>query len=362
MLANLYPHSAARLAPWRPIPVGKDVDASDAQPGGASRAPQRLSAADGCESVHLSPGLRRRAKGSPASRYRDSTDAFIAHAGVARLGALQAPILFGTAPCGALSTGSKALRHSALGTGAASRSLRRRSPAAVTIAAAAAAEKVNVLVVGGGGREHALCWRLRKSETCGDLYWCAPLPFRIAPLIAASSLLPWSAYPTARGVGASPLSSGHTPPPRLPFIHSRVPLRPRSDCAVAAHKTRPRSAPGNAGISREAGVKTPALSITDHAAVIKFCRDNRVGLVVIGPEAPLVDGARPALAPPTQAAAPRPRAQRAPRPVKPPSIPTRGARPLRLPQRRGRAVLRPEQEGRPAGGLQGLHEIGRAHV
>jgi len=30
-----------------------------------------------------------------------------------------------------------------------------------------------VLVVGGGGREHALCWRLRQSPTCGDLF-CAP--------------------------------------------------------------------------------------------------------------------------------------------------------------------------------------------
>ena len=25
----------------------------------------------------------------------------------------------------------------------------------------------------GGGREHALCWRLRQSPTCGDLY-CSP--------------------------------------------------------------------------------------------------------------------------------------------------------------------------------------------
>ena len=33
-----------------------------------------------------------------------------------------------------------------------------------------------------------------------------------------------------------------------------------------------------------------ALDATDHAAVIAFCAEKRIGLVVIGPEAPLVDG------------------------------------------------------------------------
>jgi len=33
-----------------------------------------------------------------------------------------------------------------------------------------------------------------------------------------------------------------------------------------------------------------ALDVTDHAAVIGFCADKSIGLVVIGPEAPLVDG------------------------------------------------------------------------
>lgn len=39
--------------------------------------------------------------------------------------------------------------------------------------AAATSEKVSVLVVGGGGREHSLCWRLRQSPTCDNLY-CTP--------------------------------------------------------------------------------------------------------------------------------------------------------------------------------------------
>jgi phosphoribosylamine--glycine ligase len=33
-----------------------------------------------------------------------------------------------------------------------------------------------------------------------------------------------------------------------------------------------------------------ALDVADHAAVIRFCADNRVGFVVVGPEAPLVAG------------------------------------------------------------------------
>src|SRR6201989_1632509 len=47
-------------------------------------------------------------------------------------------------------------------------------------------------------------------------------------------------------------------------------------------------APGNAGIAREA--ECVALDITNHAAVIDFCKANAVELVVVGPETPLVAG------------------------------------------------------------------------
>jgi phosphoribosylamine--glycine ligase len=47
-------------------------------------------------------------------------------------------------------------------------------------------------------------------------------------------------------------------------------------------------APGNAGIAREA--ECVALDITDHAAVVAFCKANRIDFVVVGPEAPLVAG------------------------------------------------------------------------
>jgi phosphoribosylamine--glycine ligase len=47
-------------------------------------------------------------------------------------------------------------------------------------------------------------------------------------------------------------------------------------------------APGNAGIAQEAECVT--VDPADHAAVIAFCKDKRIDLVVIGPEAPLCAG------------------------------------------------------------------------
>jgi phosphoribosylamine---glycine ligase len=47
-------------------------------------------------------------------------------------------------------------------------------------------------------------------------------------------------------------------------------------------------APGNAGIAREA--ECVALDVSDHAAVIEFCKRHAVDLVVVGPETPLAAG------------------------------------------------------------------------
>jgi phosphoribosylamine--glycine ligase len=48
------------------------------------------------------------------------------------------------------------------------------------------------------------------------------------------------------------------------------------------------AAPGNPGIARHA--ELVALDVTDHATVAAFCGRQAIGLVVIGPEAPLVAG------------------------------------------------------------------------
>ncbi|MCE7795945.1 phosphoribosylamine--glycine ligase [Sphingobium sufflavum] len=48
------------------------------------------------------------------------------------------------------------------------------------------------------------------------------------------------------------------------------------------------AAPGNPGIADHADVVQ--LDLSDHAAVIGFCQTNAVGLVVVGPEQPLVEG------------------------------------------------------------------------
>jgi phosphoribosylamine---glycine ligase len=47
-------------------------------------------------------------------------------------------------------------------------------------------------------------------------------------------------------------------------------------------------APGNPGIAQVA--ECVALELTDHAAIVAFCREHRIGLVVVGPEAPLCAG------------------------------------------------------------------------
>lgn len=84
-----------------------------------------------------------------------------------------------------------------------------------------AEEGVVVLVIGGGGREHALCYALKRSPSC-DAVFCAP---------------------------------------------------------------------GNAGIDQSGDATCISdLNISDSAAVISFCQMWGVGLVVVGPEAPLVAG------------------------------------------------------------------------
>ncbi len=77
---------------------------------------------------------------------------------------------------------------------------------------------MRILVIGSGGREHALCYALKKSSDCSALY-CAP---------------------------------------------------------------------GNAGISEIA--ECVALTVSDHAKVAAWCHENQIGLVVVGPEGPLVAG------------------------------------------------------------------------
>ena len=53
------------------------------------------------------------------------------------------------------------------------------------------------------------------------------------------------------------------------------------------------AAPGNPGVAQEA--ECVSLDVTDSPAVIAFCKDNAIDLVVVGPEAPLVAGLSDAL-------------------------------------------------------------------
>ena len=90
---------------------------------------------------------------------------------------------------------------------------------------------MNILLIGAGGREHALAWKLAQSPRCTAL-WASPGNPGIAEVIADLN---------ARRTGGVP------------------------------------------------GACT-ALALTDHAEVEAFCKAQSIGLVVVGPEAPLVDG------------------------------------------------------------------------
>jgi phosphoribosylamine--glycine ligase len=49
-------------------------------------------------------------------------------------------------------------------------------------------------------------------------------------------------------------------------------------------------APGNAGTAREPGVENVAIDVLDFEALAAFVRAHRVGLTIVGPEVPLVNG------------------------------------------------------------------------
>jgi len=49
-------------------------------------------------------------------------------------------------------------------------------------------------------------------------------------------------------------------------------------------------APGNAGTAREANMENVAIDVMDFDALQTFATENNIGLTIVGPEAPLVDG------------------------------------------------------------------------
>jgi len=49
-------------------------------------------------------------------------------------------------------------------------------------------------------------------------------------------------------------------------------------------------APGNAGTALEANVENVAIEVEDYEALLAFAKNNQIGLTIVGPEVPLVDG------------------------------------------------------------------------
>ncbi|XP_069744901.1 trifunctional purine biosynthetic protein adenosine-3 isoform X2 [Narcine bancroftii] len=49
-------------------------------------------------------------------------------------------------------------------------------------------------------------------------------------------------------------------------------------------------APGNAGTAENGKISNSAVSVSNHAILAQYCKDHNIGLVVVGPEAPLAAG------------------------------------------------------------------------
>uniref|UniRef100_A0A452GTW2 Trifunctional purine biosynthetic protein adenosine-3 n=1 Tax=Gopherus agassizii TaxID=38772 RepID=A0A452GTW2_9SAUR len=60
--------------------------------------------------------------------------------------------------------------------------------------------------------------------------------------------------------------------------------------AQSPHIKRVLVAPGNAGTANNGKISNSAISISNHAALAQFCKDNEIKLVVVGPEVPLAAG------------------------------------------------------------------------
>ena len=61
-------------------------------------------------------------------------------------------------------------------------------------------------------------------------------------------------------------------------------------CAQSKEVERVFVAPGNAGTANEPGLENVAIDTMDFDALMAFARENAVGLTLVGPEAPLVEG------------------------------------------------------------------------
>jgi len=63
--------------------------------------------------------------------------------------------------------------------------------------------------------------------------------------------------------------------------------------AQSQHVSKIFVAPGNAGtqeITKVTNLPSSEVNISNHEVVVKFCKDNQIDFVVVGPEAPLANG------------------------------------------------------------------------
>jgi hypothetical protein len=143
-----------------------------------------------------------------------------------------------------------------------------------------------VLVVGSGGREHALAWKLAQSPDCEALF-CAPG----SPGTAAEPGVQNVALDVSdnKAVGRQPFfvsASDWLAPPysRRAERRSQRPARRRAGPMSGLRAPHPSHGPaGRCPQTVQNGVVGPN-------QVVDFCKREGIGLVMVGPEAPLVAG------------------------------------------------------------------------
>jgi phosphoribosylamine-glycine ligase len=132
-----------------------------------------------------------------------------------------------------------------------------------------------MLVVGNGGREHNLAWKLPQSDLCRQPF-CA---LRSPSLHFTGVLLIVCCL-------AAPGAFAHTPaPPFLVLAQTNVLVVGNGGREHALAWKLAQSdlckqlfvAPGNPGIAAEPKVTAVPVDVTDHAAVVDFCKAKDIG-------------------------------------------------------------------------------------
>lgn len=115
-----------------------------------------------------------------------------------------------------------------------------------------ASAALRILLIGNGGREHALAWKLEQSPTVEHVY------------VAPGKFFPCLLWP--------------------------APRRLQSVFEVGLSNLISIWSSGNGGTELGSKVSNVSIAVTDFEQLLSFAVENKINLVIPGPEKPLVEG------------------------------------------------------------------------